>query len=460
MSEPQANVGRLMIIGSGITSVSQFTLQAIKCIEQADIVLYAVPDAISEAFIQNKNSTTYDLSVLYDERKPRTETYIQMAELMLRHVRNGKFVVGTFYGHPGVCALPTHRAIALARDEGYIATMLPAISSHDSLYADLGINPATSGCLLYEATDMLVYGRPIITSSHLILLQVGVIGVVDCQFDSSGIGLQLLLDYLEAKYGADHRITHYIAAVYPGVSPLIHHFKIADLRRPQHAAQIKTLSTFYVPPKALSAPNPEIQTKLGISSVTSGVYEGVTQPGCRHPLPTPYSDRDRQAITNLESYQAPASYSPLWASPAMREAMIKLAIDHDALQTFKRDPEAFADSTPNLTEAERTALQGGNLSEVIDLVKGPRPEPDIDHLSRAAVHQPSEAIVSQPPDPTVPRPSGPGIHDFGGEAIHYPGGAAIFQPSGVVDHQSLGVTIHPASTRTVPEPFESDVPQP
>ncbi|KAG9127792.1 hypothetical protein FRC07_009179 [Ceratobasidium sp. 392] len=370
MSEPQANPGWLMIIGSGITSVSQLTLQAIQCIEQADIVLYAVPDAISEAFIQSKSSTTYDLSVLYDERKPRTETYVQMAELMLRHVRNGKFVVGAFYGHPGVCALPTHRAIALARNEGYVATMLPAISSHDSLYADLGINPATSGCLLYEATDMLVYERPIVTSSHLILLQVGTVGVVDCQFDSSRVGFQLLLDYLEAQYGADHQITHYIAAVYPGVLPLIQHFAIADLRRPEHAAQIKTLSTFYIPPKSLLTPNAEIQTKLGIGSVTSGVYEGVTQPGCRPSLPTPYSDSDHQAIANLDSHQAPASYTPLLASSAMREAMIKLAIDREAFETFKRDPEAFANSTPNLTAAEKSALHGGDLSKVMDLVKG------------------------------------------------------------------------------------------
>lgn len=66
---------------------------------------------------------------------------------MLQEVRLGKKVVGVFYGHPGVFVSPSHRAISIARFEGYEAKMLPAVSAEDSLYADLGIDPSRPGCV-------------------------------------------------------------------------------------------------------------------------------------------------------------------------------------------------------------------------------------------------------------------------------------------------------------------------
>ena len=66
---------------------------------------------------------------------------------MLQEVRLGKVVVGVFYGHPGIFVAPSHRAISIARAEGYEAKMLPAVSAEDSLYADLGVDPSRCGCV-------------------------------------------------------------------------------------------------------------------------------------------------------------------------------------------------------------------------------------------------------------------------------------------------------------------------
>lgn len=101
---------------------------------------------------------------------------------MLMHLRDGKNVVGVFYGHPGVFVSPSHRTIDIARKEGYTVKMLPGISAEDCLFADLGIDPSTPGCLTYEATDMLLCKKPLIPSSHLILYQVGCVGVIDFNF--------------------------------------------------------------------------------------------------------------------------------------------------------------------------------------------------------------------------------------------------------------------------------------
>src|SRR5438552_3110405 len=92
--------GKLVTVGSGIKSISQFTLEAVAHIQQADKVFYCVADPATEVFIEKQNTEAVDLYDLYDDNKPRNQTYTQMAEVMLREVRDGQKVVGCFYGHP------------------------------------------------------------------------------------------------------------------------------------------------------------------------------------------------------------------------------------------------------------------------------------------------------------------------------------------------------------------------
>ena len=83
MSPPQGHLkpGKLTILGSGISSIGQLTLQAVAHIEQADIVFYVLSDPATEAFIQQKNPNCVDLYPFYDNGKARTDTYIQMSEV-------------------------------------------------------------------------------------------------------------------------------------------------------------------------------------------------------------------------------------------------------------------------------------------------------------------------------------------------------------------------------------------
>lgn len=110
---------------------------------------------------------------------------------MLIHLRKGKYVVGVFYGHPGVFVAPSHRSIDIARKEGYTAKMLPGISAEDCLLADLNIDPSLPGCVTYEATDLLLRNRPLNPSSHLILYQVGCVGIKDFNFSGFNVRISI-----------------------------------------------------------------------------------------------------------------------------------------------------------------------------------------------------------------------------------------------------------------------------
>src|SRR3954470_23859047 len=163
--------GKLVIVGSGIRAVGQFTLEAQAHIQQADIVLYAAADPVTDMWIEKQNPNCFDLYQYYANDKNRIITYVQMIERIIDEVRAGKRVCAIFYGHPGVFVTPSHNAIEIARREGYDARMLPAVSAEDCLYADLGVDPSVPGLQIFEATDLLLRKRRIDTSMNLILFQ-------------------------------------------------------------------------------------------------------------------------------------------------------------------------------------------------------------------------------------------------------------------------------------------------
>ena len=113
--------GSLVMIGSGIKCVGQFTLEAISHIRKADKVLYCVADPATEVYIRDLRPDALDLYVFYADGKNRYETYVQMSEACLYLSRQGLHVVGIFYGHPGVFVLPSHRAIQIALKQGIIS---------------------------------------------------------------------------------------------------------------------------------------------------------------------------------------------------------------------------------------------------------------------------------------------------------------------------------------------------
>ena len=117
---------------------------------------------------------------------------------MLLHLRKGQNVVGVFYGHPGVFVSPSHRSIDIARREGFTAKMLPGISAEDCLFADLNIDPAIPGCLTYEATDLLFRNKPLVPSSHLIVFQVGCVGITDFNFSGFNVIISVCLAVYDA----------------------------------------------------------------------------------------------------------------------------------------------------------------------------------------------------------------------------------------------------------------------
>lgn len=237
--------GSLACVGTGMMLGAHLGPRARSTIEQADVVFAAVSDPLVELWLQQMHPDVRSLQPCYAEGKSRHDTYRQMVEAMLAEVRAGRRVCGAFYGHPGVFALVPHRAIALARAEGFAAHMEPGISAEDCLYADLGIDPGNRGCQHYEASQFMFYRRRIDPSAYLVLWQVGVAGDRSIRRSSTGPGHRgLLVERLLEDYPADHVITLYEAATLPISTPRMEGMPLSQLVD----ARLELQTTLVIPP--------------------------------------------------------------------------------------------------------------------------------------------------------------------------------------------------------------------
>jgi uncharacterized protein YabN with tetrapyrrole methylase and pyrophosphatase domain len=253
--------GSLHVVGTGIRTVGQLTGDTIARLKTADKVYYVIADIIAERLIKELSPTAESLNRFYKIGRSRREAYDAMVAWILESVRAGKKTCVAVYGHPGVFAFPTHESIRLARAEGYEATMFPAVSAEDCLFADLGIDPALHGCHSHEATRFVLHRKLVDPSSALILWQVGSFG--DATYQPGGNGgrlISVLIDRLLQYYPADHIVTLYEAALFIGCAPRMEQVAIADLVK----ADLRPATTLYVPPAFVSTPDESLCERLGI----------------------------------------------------------------------------------------------------------------------------------------------------------------------------------------------------
>ncbi|KXT02930.1 hypothetical protein AC578_10601 [Pseudocercospora eumusae] len=356
--------GELVVVGTGIASLRQMTVEALDYIQRADMVFYVVLDAMTECFIQTHAKKHHDLYQYYDKNKPRNASYVQMAELMVQSVRDGNLTVAVYYGHPGVFVFPTHRAIHIAREEGYKAKMLPGVSAEDCLYADLGIDPGTTGCSMFEATYLLNEPDRLDPRNHVIIWQPGCVGKSTMVFDNSEI--HELADYLEKTYGPEYPIIAYLAAVRPFNDPQIDKLMVKDLRDLEKlkAIPFNAATTLYIPPKTLPVVPQDMEDPIELQLARNSAFR------MSHPemnLVDNYTKQDKQWVEDLKHFVPPNDYKRMTASTAMRRAAIKLALLHHRLHGVL-PRELIADRalsksglTPNEAESLRVMIDNLDL---------------------------------------------------------------------------------------------------
>jgi uncharacterized protein YabN with tetrapyrrole methylase and pyrophosphatase domain len=258
--------GSLTVVGTGIAMGVHLTPQSRAEIERADEFLYLMVDSLSDSWIANLNPNSHSLRRHYAPDRKRSETYEAMVEQILASVRAGRDVCAAFYGHPGVCAFPSHEAIRRAREEGFPARMLPSVSAEDCLFADLGVDPGESGCQSYEATDFLLRRRKFDPTAALVLWQVAFIGVTQAPVAPAPKTFKVLVEYLLEFYDPSNEAVLYEASPYPVGRSSVRRVRLGDLAD----AELGPLATLYIAPRDSAGIDPAMRERLQRADVDSG----------------------------------------------------------------------------------------------------------------------------------------------------------------------------------------------
>ncbi len=207
----------LTLIGTGIKFLSHLTVEAEAHIKSAQKLLFLLNDPALQQWVLKQNPTAESLDFLYEKFEQRQDSYQAITHYILETLRKHQQLCVLMYGHPTVFAQPALNAIYQAKEQGYATLILPGISAEDCLFADLQINPGSSGCQSFETTDFLIHQRIFDPRSHLILWQVGIIGVLGhAKYIQNAEAAKILVRYLSKYYALDHEVVLYEAAQFLG----------------------------------------------------------------------------------------------------------------------------------------------------------------------------------------------------------------------------------------------------
>jgi hypothetical protein len=220
------------------------TLETQSAIKSAEKVLVVAPNPLSIQHIRQLNAKAENLGRFYEGDVTRLETYHLMANHMVMLVEQGFKVCTIFYGHPGIFVLSTHMAYDKLIALGHEVKMLPGISADACLFADLNIDPASTGCQSFEATQFLLTERNIDNGAALIIWQIGLVGEHTLKKQAPGeLGLKAITKLLSQTYPSDHKVCLYQAPTLPGFAPQIDWLKLEDLP----LANVPTTTTLFIP---------------------------------------------------------------------------------------------------------------------------------------------------------------------------------------------------------------------
>lgn len=396
--------GSLIVVGSGIKSVGHLTIETQGWIKHSDVVLYCVADPATEIWIKENSKYSIDLYQFYGNDKRRLDTYIDMADEMLKYMRQGKDVCGVFYGHPGVFVYPSHRAVEIARSEGYRAAILPAISALDCLYADCGVDPSSKGSQTVEATDLLLRKRKLTTDGHVVVWQIGCVG--DLGFNFAGYdnrNLNILVDYLETFYDPNHEVIHYQGSQYPMCPSVVEKMPLHKLRK----AAVTGISTLYIPPQD------EIPTDIEMARSLGLVVKQVTkaEAAVKHPPKTTNGNGSKStngSKTNGNGAKSVGNGSRYFPSPehsGLATFIADICANPLILAEFMRSPALTAATHADLTTSEKNALLSMHSGRIRMAIKQSHWDDErvkaIDATHKLYEEQASTDNESDPPITTV-----------------------------------------------------------
>lgn len=262
----------LYIVGLGLQK-DHLTLQAQKALEQCNSCFYIHRDPELIRYLGGLPGNIIDLSRQYKDRESRIAIYRRMAALVVESAISNPPVSLALYGHP--LFLSSLSAMALTAAHGFDrrVTVIPGISSLDTVMADLQVDPGAAALQVQEATDLVLYKRTLDTSRGVLLLQLAHFGShMYTQTPITSERLGPLAEYLVRIYPESHGIFLVRSPNFTAAPPVIDRLSLAELASKAH--RIRDDTTAYIPPLGNPVPDEKFWRSL-TSPEGSAVDKGI-----------------------------------------------------------------------------------------------------------------------------------------------------------------------------------------
>lgn len=238
----------IYVVGLGIKGIEHLTRETeAACRRSAEILGISTHHAVL-TYLETLCPRVTDLyPVTYREDEHRMNAYDTMSAMTLAAALDHPPVTFATYGHPYIYVCPTRQIVDAAPYLGLKVEVLPGISSLDTMFIDLGVDPATDGLQMYEATELLLKQRPLHPDVPCLLWQVGSVETVLYSTAASRPERFFRIrDYLLRFYPPDHVLTAVYSAHHPLLGSTTVQFKLGEMES-RHDDLHQGL-TVYIPP--------------------------------------------------------------------------------------------------------------------------------------------------------------------------------------------------------------------
>lgn len=241
----------ITVAGMGVAAVVQVTAQTEARIRQCRHALHVDSGVGTDAFLAARCPRVTSLyGLTYGESDSRLAGYHRAAAAVIDAAMTDGPVVYLTHGHPLVFCYSAFLVRDLAGLLGLSVELLPGISSMDSLFADLWLDPGVGGIQMFEATDLLLRRRRLAPDVPALIWQVGNLETrLYTTRTSKPARMVRFRDWLLQTYPASHPITACYASPHPAAGPQRWTFPLGEIA--EHAAALHPGITLYVPPCAV-----------------------------------------------------------------------------------------------------------------------------------------------------------------------------------------------------------------
>jgi uncharacterized protein YabN with tetrapyrrole methylase and pyrophosphatase domain len=265
------------IIGAGILSPDHLTLESDRFLQQSSVIFHLLESGEAmTAYLRSLGPRLVDLSEIYTDGVLDYDIYRQIADRLIAAAFEYTTVALLVPGHPLVMVAPTALILQQAARAGVNVTVLPGISSLDTMILQLNLEIGTNGVQIFEANRFIYYDIRPDPRVPLFLFQPGSIGsgIITRNARSLSARFEPLKHALLKTYPADHECMLLASQTLSETGGSTHSLQIQNLPSAAHAIDYDT-SLFVPPSKPFQIANTDFYYRLNSQQYASTLLDTV-----------------------------------------------------------------------------------------------------------------------------------------------------------------------------------------